>query len=76
MDTSPFNTEDQPSKVHYPSWEEWKATLRSQPRFNAADELQKLHGNEDLAQVMARLKKTCRRNQQRWKQLIGSGVGT
>jgi len=36
----------------------------------------KLHGNEDLAQVMARLKKTCRRNQQRWKQLIGSGVGT
>ena len=44
------------------------------PWFASNPAWAKLQANEDLAKLMARLKKTYRQNQQRWRQLIGSGV--
>jgi len=46
------------------------------PWFGSNPAWAKLRDNEDLVKVMARLKKTHRQNQQRWQQLIGSGVQT
>jgi serine/threonine protein kinase/tetratricopeptide (TPR) repeat protein len=44
------------------------------PWFASNPAWTRLQGNEDLAKVMVRLKKTYRQNEQRWKQLIGRGL--
>jgi serine/threonine-protein kinase len=44
------------------------------PWFASNPAWAKVKDNEDLIRVLARLKKTFRENQQRWKQLIGGGV--
>lgn len=51
MDTSPFNTEDQPTGPPI-TWEQFKANIRNTPRFNAADEIQNMHGTSDAIRAV------------------------